>query len=225
MLLAVDTSSQSTGVALYDGVKILSEMVWISDQYHTVELAPTVESLMERSGVSLHDLQVVAVALGPGSFTGLRIGLAFAKGMALAKHLDIIGVPTLDILAASQPLADLPMVVVLHAGRGRLAVAWYKNSSHKWKSIDDVQVKTSRELAAGIKSPTIVCGELTAEEQRILRRKRKNVILHSPAQSLRRPSFLAEIGWQRWRKGEKDDPASLTPIYLHTEQKALDGRK
>jgi tRNA threonylcarbamoyladenosine biosynthesis protein TsaB len=225
MLLAVDTSTQTIGVALYDGVRILSEMVWISDQYHTVELAPTVESLMGRSGVSSGDLQVVAVALGPGSFTGLRIGLAFAKGMALAKHLDIIGVPTLEILAASQSLSDLPMAAVLHAGRGRLAVGWFKNLSHKWEPVDDVQVKTSRDLAAGIKSPTIVCGELTAEEQRILRRKRKNVILYSPAQSLRRPSFLAELGWQRWRKGQTDDPASLTPIYLHTEQKALDDKK
>ena len=220
MLLAVDTSTQSIGVALYDGVQILSEMVWVSDQYHTVELAPTVESLMDRSGVSSSDLRVVAVALGPGSFTGLRIGLAFAKGMALAKHLDIIGVPTLDILAASQPLDELPMAAILHAGRGRLAVGWYKKSSNAWKSMDDVQVKTSRELAAGIKSPTIVCGELTAEEQRIFRRKRKNVILHSPAQCLRRPSFLAELGWQRWRKGQNDDPAALTPIYLHYEQKS-----
>ena len=220
MLLAVDTSTQSIGVALYDGVQILSEMVWVSDQYHTVELAPTVESLMDRSGVSSSELRVVAVALGPGSFTGLRIGLAFAKGMALAKHLDIIGIPTLDILAASQPLDELPMATVLHAGRGRLAVGWYKKSSNAWTSMDDVQVKTSRELAAGIKSPTIVCGELTAEEQRIFRRKRKNVILHSPAQCLRRPSFLAELGWQRWRKGQNDDPAALTPIYLHYEQKS-----
>jgi len=220
MLLAIDTSTQSIGVALYDGVQILSDMVWVSDQYHTVDLAPTVESLMDRSGVSSSELRVVAVALGPGSFTGLRIGLAFAKGMALAKHLDIIGIPTLDILAASQPLDELPMAAVLHAGRGRLAVGWYKKSSNEWKSRDDVQVKTSRELAAGIKSPTIVCGELTAEEQRIFRRKRKNVILHSPAQCLRRPSFLAELGWQRWRKGQNDDPAALTPIYLHYEQKS-----
>ena len=220
MLLAVDTSTQTIGVALYDGVQILSEMIWNSDKYHTVELAPTVESLIDRAGIALNDLRVVAVALGPGSFTGLRIGLAFAKGMALAKHLEIIGVPTLDILAASQPLDKLPMAAVLHAGRGRLAVGWYKNKNNSWKSVKDVQVQTSRELAAGIKSPTIVCGELTAEEQRIFRRKRKNVILYSPAQCLRRPSFLAELGWQRWRKGQSDDPAALTPVYLHYEQKS-----
>jgi tRNA threonylcarbamoyladenosine biosynthesis protein TsaB len=218
MLLAVDTSTRAIGVALYDGVQILSEMIWLSDQYHTVELAPTVESLIGRAGISLSELHVVAVALGPGSFTGLRIGLAFAKGMALAKHLEIIGVPTLDILAASQPLDNLPMAAVLHAGRGRLAVGWYKNASNSWVSASDVRVQTSRELADGIKSPTIVCGELSAEEQRIFRRKRKNVILYSPAQCLRRPSFLAELGWQRWRKGQVDDPAVLTPIYLHYEQ-------
>jgi tRNA threonylcarbamoyladenosine biosynthesis protein TsaB len=219
MLLAIDTSTESIGVALFDGVQILSEMVWVSDQYHTVELAPTVDSLLERVAVPIDELRVVAVALGPGSFTGLRIGLAFAKGMALAKHLDLIGVPTLDILAVSQPASDLPMAAVLHAGRGRLAVGWYKHSSGSWKSVNEVKVQTSQELAAGIKSPTIVCGELTAEEQRMLRRKRKNVILYSPAHALRRPSFLAELGWRRWRKGQTDDPAGLTPIYLHQEQK------
>ena len=70
MLLAIDTSTRMIGVALYDGVRILSEMVWLSEQYHTVELAPTVESLMERAGIPLSELQVVAVAQGPGSFTG-----------------------------------------------------------------------------------------------------------------------------------------------------------
>lgn len=219
MLLAVDTSTRTIGVALYDGVQVLSEMVWVSDLYHTVELAPTVQSLMDRAGVNSNDLNVVAVATGPGSFTGLRIGLAFAKGMALAKHLEIIGVPTLDILAASQPVNKMPMAAVLHAGRGRLAVQWYKNSSNSWKPVKGVQVQTSKDLAAQINKPTIVCGELTAEEQRIFRRKRKNVILHSPAQCLRRPSFLAELGWKRWRKGESDDPAVISPIYLHYEQK------
>ena len=59
--------------------------------------------------------------LGPGSFTGLRIGLALAKGMALARHLPVIGVPTLDILAAAQPVREENLVAILLAGRGRLA--------------------------------------------------------------------------------------------------------
>jgi tRNA threonylcarbamoyladenosine biosynthesis protein TsaB len=218
MLLAIDTSTRLIGVALYDGVQIVSEMVWLSNQYHTVELAPTVSSLMDRAGIPISELNVVTVALGPGSFTGLRIGISLAKGMALAGRLAIVGVPTLDILAASQPLDDLPLAAVLQAGRGRIAVGWYKNHSENWKPDKRVQVMTPRELASGIKSPTIVCGELNEDERRIFRRKRKNVLLATPAQSLRRPSFLAELGWSRWQKGMTDDPATLAPNYLHHDQ-------
>ena len=218
MLLAIDTSTRLIGVALYDGVQIVSEMVWLSNQYHTVELAPTVSSLMDRAGIPINELNAVAVALGPGSFTGLRIGISLAKGMALAGRLAIVGVPTLDILAASQPVDDLPLAALLQAGRGRIAVGWYKNHSGNWKANEQVQVMTPQELASGIKSPTIVCGELSEDERRIFKRKRKNVILATPAQSLRRPSYLAELGWRRWQKGIIDDPATLAPNYLHHDQ-------
>lgn len=220
MLIAIDTSTRLIGIALYDGVQIISEMVWLSQQYHTVELAPTVSSLMERAGIPLSELKVVTVALGPGSFTGLRIGISLAKGMALAGRLAIVGVPTFDILAAAQPPDDLPMAAVLQAGRSKLAVGWYKNYSGKWKSDHQIQVLTPRELADRIKSPTIVCGELSEAERRIFKRKRKNVILATPAQSLRRPSYLAELGWRRWQKGMTDDPATLAPNYLHYDQKS-----
>ena len=218
MLLAIDTSTRLVGVALYDGVQIVSEIVWMSQQYHTVELAPTVSSILERSGISMSDLEVLAVALGPGSFTGLRIGLSLVKGMALAGHLAVVGVPSLDILAASQPPNNIPLVAILRAGRGRLAVSRYKYHARRWQSDRQVKILTAEELSAKITTPTIVCGELTDQERRIFRRKRKNVLLATPAQSLRRPSFLAEIGWQRWQKGMTDDPATLTPYYLQSAQ-------
>ena len=70
-------------------------------------------------------------------------------------------------------------------------------------------------LGHSIHSPTLVCGELTEEERAILARKRKNVLLATPAQSMRRPSFLAELAWKRWKAGQVDDPVTLAPIYLH----------
>lgn len=217
MLLAIDTSTQEVGVAIYDGERVISEMMWLSKQFHTVELAPTVYALLDRIGITTQDIHILAVALGPGSFTGLRIGLAFAKGMALAGHADVVGVPTLDILAAAQPVTDKPLVAVLHAGRGRLAAGWYRNHSESWSAVGQLKILSVQDLATSIKSPTHVCGELTGEERRVLGRKRKNVILASPAQSLRRPSFLAELGWRRWQKGKIDDPASLTPQYLQND--------
>ncbi len=133
ILLALDTSTRNVGLALFDGVQILCESTWVSKDYHTVELAPAVEEAFRKAGLAREGIGALAVALGPGSFTGLRIGLALAKGMALARHLPIIGIPSLDILAAAQPVLDLPLAVVLRAGRGRLAVGWYCAEQNLWK--------------------------------------------------------------------------------------------
>ncbi len=215
MLLALDTSTRMVGIALYDGTQVLCETLWTSQNYHTVELAPAIADMLAKCDVPAEQLSSVAVALGPGSFTGLRIGLSLAKGLVYVHHIPIIGVPSLDILAAAQPPRDEPMAAMLRAGRGRLAVGTYKWEKKNWKSLAPPEVMTAAELSQQIQSPTLICGELTGDEQRLLRRKRKNVILASPAHSIRRPSFLAEIAWRRLQNGSVDDPASLAPIYLH----------
>jgi tRNA threonylcarbamoyladenosine biosynthesis protein TsaB len=233
ILLALDTSTRSVGVALYEAAHILSEFIWTSIDHHTVELAPAVAEALLRSGITARELSAVGVATGPGSFTGLRIGLALAKGIALARRLPVIGVPTLDILAAAQPVEAPELAAVLRAGRGRLAVAWYRSAelagrlaseaeapeagkpAGAWLPAGEIAVLTAEELSRRIQQPTQVCGELTGEERRFLARKRKNVLLASPAQSLRRPSYLAELAWQRWQDGKVDDAAALSPSYLH----------
>lgn len=218
MLLAVDTSTRCMGLALYDGVQVLAESAWTSLDHHTVELAPAVADLLDKLGRQAADIVALGVALGPGSFTGLRIGLAFAKGLALARHIPLLGVPTLDALVAAQPPGPFPLVAVLHAGRGRLAVGWYQAVADAWQPSREVEVLTPADLYEQITSPTVVCGELSEDERRLLGRKRKQILLASPAHSLRRPAFLAELAWKRWQAGQLDDPATLAPIYLHYNQ-------
>ena len=214
-LLAIDTSTRTVGLAIHNGHQVSGEFSWTSLDYHTVELAPAVTDLLAKTRLKPAQLGALAVALGPGSFTGLRIGLALAKGLALAQDIPLIGIPTLDILAAGQPILSIPLVAVLQAGRGRLAVAWYQVTEDEWKPTTQVEILTPQELSERIQSPTWVCGEFTEEERRLLSRKRKNVQLASPALSLRRPAFLAELAFKRWQAGQVDDPASLAPIYLH----------
>lgn len=218
MLLALDTSTRVLGIALYDGVRVLSEKVWASGDHHTVELAPAVDEALVQAGIGVKDLLALAVATGPGSFTGLRIGMALAKGIALTRHLPLIGVPTLDILAVAQPVRQLTMAVVLQAGRGRLAVGWYLPGNDAWHFTGKLEVSGVEKLSRRIQQPTLVCGELMEEERRMLARKYKNVILASPAHSVRRPSFLAELAWQRWQSGQVDDPITLSPTYLHLNE-------
>jgi tRNA threonylcarbamoyladenosine biosynthesis protein TsaB len=218
MLLAVDTSTAQVGLALYDGAQVNAEYAWRSSQRHTVELAPAISDLLTRGGFSMEEVRALGVALGPGSFTSLRVGLALVKGLALARHLPIIGIPTLDILAAAQPSSKLPLAAVIQAGRGRLAVGWYKSSKNGWQAKGPARVVTIEALMDEIESPSIVCGELTSEELQRFERKTVNMHLASPAQSVRRPAILAELAWKRWQHGKVDDEASLAPIYLHVAE-------
>ena len=218
MLLAVDTSTAQVGLAVYDGAQVIGENAWRSSQRHTVELAPAVANLLTRSGLTMENIQALGVALGPGSFTSLRVGLSLVKGLALARHLPMIGIPTLDILAANQPGSKLPLLAAIQAGRGRLAVGWYKSSKKGWQANGPARVVSVEELASEINTPSIVCGEFTSEDRGRLAKDAVNVRLTSPAQSVRRPAVLAELAWARWQNGDVDDDASLAPIYLHTAE-------
>lgn len=216
MLLAVDTSTAQLGLALYDGSQIVAEQTWrnLRGAHHTVELAPAIADLLKRCGLSMDDVKVLGVAIGPGSFTSLRVGLALVKGLALARQLPLVGVPTLDVLAAGQASARLPLAVVIQAGRGRLALGWYKSSKKGWQSQGAARVVTVDGLLEEVTGPVIVCGELTPVERQKLTEK-PGIRLLSPAQSVRRPAILAELAWARWLAGNVDDEATLAPIYLH----------
>ena len=225
MLLAVDTSTAQLGLALYDGASVLAELAWTSHARHTAELAPALSGLLARTGHRMADLTALGVAIGPGSFTSLRVGLAFVKGLAMARKLPVIGVPTLDVVAAAVPVQQLPLAAVVQAGRTRVAVGWYQAGENGWQaqggvmseSKDPVRTMTVDELAESIHHPTLVVGELSTEERQRLARKRVNVHLVSPAQSVRRPAILAELAWKRFELGQVDELASLAPIYLRTE--------
>lgn len=235
MLLAIDTSTAQVGVALMDGGQLTVESIWTSRVHHTIELAPAVAGLLERAPATMADLEAIAVAIGPGSFTALRVGLSMAKGLALARRIPIIGVPTLEALAAAQPPSELPLAAVLQAGRGRIAVGWYqtqKTSSDEetqsseenaagWLAQGPPYVTTVEALAKSIAKPSLVAGELSDEERQRLARKRVNVILAPPNRCVRRPSVLAEIAWQRYVAGQLDDAATLAPIYIHSAESVV----
>lgn len=218
MLLAVDTSTQMMGLALYDGTNVLAEAVWQTHNHHTVELAPAIDELFQRAAIKPDQLGAAACALGPGSFTSLRIGLAVVKGLALSLHIPIVGIPTLDYLAAAQPLMTMPMLAVLPAGRGRMAVLRYAVKDGAWQPEGELSIMTAEAISDSIHEATYICGEMDAAERQQLSRKWKNANVASPAQSVRRPGFLAEMAWKRWQAGDVDEPVSLAPIYVHVAE-------
>lgn len=214
MLLAVDTSTSLVGLALYDGNQILGEMTWTTKQHHTTELSPALSGLLKRCGVTMNMVQALGVAIGPGSFTSLRVGLSLIKGIALARNLPVIGISTLDVIAAAQPLAKYPLISVLPAGRTRVAFGVYQTVKKQWQAEGPVRSGTLDELLAEFQNPALIAGEFTSDEKKKIS-KVKKLQLASPALCIRRPAVLAELAWNRWQDNDADDAAALAPIYLH----------
>ena len=200
---------------MHSGAEVVAEHCWRSVNMQTVEVAPAVQQMLQRAAIDVDDLKGVAVALGPGSYTGLRIGLGFAKGLALAHQMPFIGVPTLDIVAAAVPPAEGTLVVVAEAGRTRITGARYQWQGKKgWQADDSPVNETWEGMLRRVEPPVTFAGELSERALRMIRAAGKGHNVVSPASRVRRPGYLAEIAWRRLRRGETDDPAALTPLYL-----------
>ena len=218
MLLAVDTATHMAGVALYDQVqgRVLGEESWSSPNQHTVELMPRLARLLEQQGVTPANLTGLAVSLGPGSFTGLRIGMGVVKGLALALGLPLVGIPTLDLTAHPHMVQKLPIWAILQAGRGRICAAYYARRKGHWRRRGDYQLTTLDLLCEQVTDPALFCGEIDAQGAKQIREQLgSQAIIATPAASVRRAAYLAELGWERLSKGDSDDASSLSPIYLH----------
>lgn len=220
MLLAIDTATRVISLALHDGDRVWAETSWETANHHTIELAPAVQEMLARANTTPAGLKGVAVALGPGSFTGLRIGLGLAKGLATACNLPLFGVPTLEILAASQPRFDGLLLSVLQAGRGRVCVQRFAWDMEAWEPQADPAIMGWDTLLAEVDDgqPVLLSGEVGPEAiQKMLAANAagKAFTLAPAAFRLRRAAFLADRAWQRLQAGDHDNPYTLVPIYLH----------
>jgi tRNA threonylcarbamoyladenosine biosynthesis protein TsaB len=226
MLLSLDTATRHSGIALYDGRQIVAELNWHSVDAQTTELLPRLEQVMAWAGVRPADLAALAVSLGPGSFTGLRVAVSLAKGMALAHGLPLVGVSTLDATAYPHLGGPDPVCAVVQAGRGRICWATYRSGAPTdladvaavgaWRGQrTPIALAGIEEMAGTLDRRTRLVGELTPELRDLLAASAGDLaVLPGPAVAARRAGYVAELGWQRWQAGQADDPASLSPIYL-----------
>lgn len=214
MLLAIDTSTAQTGLACYDASGVLGECLWHSGRDHTAQLLPQLTLLLRHIGRDRDEITAVGVALGPGSWSGLRVGLSTAKGLALARDLPIVGVGTLDVLAYQHERPGVLVFPLIRLGRERFATARPGAQDTHGHTIEPRNV-TLAELCAEINGRALFCGDIDSDTQEALRsRLGDRAAFPSPAANLRRPAYLAELAWLRLQAGDTDDLATLEPIYL-----------
>jgi tRNA threonylcarbamoyladenosine biosynthesis protein TsaB len=170
MELAIDSSTRYASVALSLDGQVLQEATWRAGQNHSVELAPAVQRLLEAAHATPADLKAVFVAKGPGGFSALRVGMSFAKSLAVALKVPLVTVGTLDIEAAPYRELGLPVWAVLDAGRARWYAAHY-TAGYATSAFEGVayRVLTTDELAAEVRAPALLCGENAAQAAEVLR--------------------------------------------------------
>jgi tRNA threonylcarbamoyladenosine biosynthesis protein TsaB len=209
-LLAIDTSTGQAGIALTNGEN-LAQQSWPAGRQQTTMVLPAIEHLLSQCAVSLDQVGAVAVATGPGSFTGLRVGMSVAKGFVLAAERAMVGVATLDLVAAPCVALGIDCVAVIPAGRGRVVWARYDAAGGG----DLPRNSTFEELLAALDeiADPLVIGELAMEQRGTL--AGRGVPLAPAAMAATRAGVLAEMGFERWGRGEVDDAATLEPLYLH----------
>lgn len=213
LLLAVDTSTTRAGIALYDG-DVLAESIWEAGRDHGRHLMPAIQQTMTRLGREPSDLTAVAAARGPGSFTGLRVGLAVARGLAVALEIPAYGIGSLEVLASVVPPLGWPVRPVLAAGRGRFATARFVPSEHGYIQDEDVMGVTLETLLRLVAERCAIVGDLDDEGRSRLAALGDRVWVAPPALSVRRPAVLAELAWQKLRQGVPPGPEDGEPIYL-----------
>ena len=227
MLLAIDTATRLASIALYNAEGVRAETTWRTRENHTVELMAQVVRLLELGHATKEDLVAIGIALGPGSFTGLRVGMSVAKGLAYARQIPLLGIPTLDAAAYAHAHQSLPIWAVLAAGRSRYSVAQYAAKRGAVKRVSEYALVdaaglvdlAAREKDDDAKAPrAFFCGDVDAALAHALAERCGNrAVIGSPASNLRRAGMLAELAWARFQRGESDDPKTLAPMYMPHE--------
>ncbi|HEY8600861.1 MAG TPA: tRNA (adenosine(37)-N6)-threonylcarbamoyltransferase complex dimerization subunit type 1 TsaB [Thermomicrobiales bacterium] len=213
--MAIDTSTMTAGIALYGAAGLLAEMSWPAGRTQTTAILGETARLLDLSGLTPADLSGVAVAVGPGAFNGLRVGLSTAKGLSFSLGLPIFGVPTLDAVAYPHGGHGYPVRATIFAGRGRFVSALYDWPEGTLRRLTDYENTDLDGLAALITGPTLVCGELPQDRLGNWRELAPEAVFTSLTLNARRAGCLAELAWARFRRDDADDPDTLEPVYLH----------
>ena len=212
MLLSIDTSTRYAGVALSDDERVVSCRLRYSRVNHTAELMPAVAQTLQHYGIAAHELEAVAVALGPGGFSSLRVGLSVAKGLVAACGVPLIGVRTLDLEARPYLETGVAICAMLDVGRGEVATASFDSQGI---AAGEERICPPGELLETISETTQFCGEGVVPWVSLIKERLGPMALGmaSPSPGGRLWS-LSAIARERLAAGQTDDPAALEPNYL-----------
>lgn len=217
-VLGIDTGSQTASLGVVADGRICAALSR-GLRSHCAGLPEAVEEVVAAAGITIRELRAIAVAVGPGSFTGLRIGLSYAKGICLATNLAITGVATLDAISLCTPASEIvpgaTVCPVLDARKGEIYTALYEFVSDALQKVTRDLVVPLEDLVSRVNGETVFVGDSKAEEvSALVLAKGGAAAFAGSARFGLRGSFIAALGAARVAANQLDNPATLEPLYV-----------
>lgn len=217
-ILAIDTSNWPLGVALIEDGKLIGEINTYISKNHSLRLMPAIEHLFQQTNIEAKDLNGIAVAQGPGSYTGVRIGVTTAKTLAWSLRLPILGISSLHIIAQNKPFTGL-IIPMFDARRGQV----YRGA-YRWNELSQMAVATQTDRLQLVEQlveeyklseePLLFIGEGVEQHREVISQQlgAKAVFAHG-MEHVPRASYLAHLAWKLWEHSVTD-VHSFQPEYL-----------
>ena len=225
-VIAIETATMVGSIAIIDAARVISEITLNARATHSERLMAAIDRLLGDSGLAIDDMDGVAVSIGPGSFTGLRIGLSAAKGLSYASGKPLIGIPTLDALALNMTFSSYLICPIQDARKGEVYTALYRPGDNSpEKMTDDMAVDPSA-LAGMITQKTVFLGDGVNRYRELLMKQLGELYNEAPIPlQLPRASNVAMLGLKRLEKGDTDDPFTLIPRYIRKSEAEIRWRE
>jgi tRNA threonylcarbamoyladenosine biosynthesis protein TsaB len=219
-VLGIDTSTSCGSIGLIDDEWIISEYLLNIPVTHSERLLGTIELILKEARFTIGDLDGWTISLGPGSFTGLRIGVSTVKGLALATRKPVAGVSTLDVLASQVSSTPYLICPILDARKGEVYTAFYRyGEGNDLKRQSVYRAIKPEDLMKDIQERTIFIGDGVRTYGDYLRSSLPSLAVFPPNQlNLPHGSGVAKLGLQLLRKGESLDLATFTPLYIRPSE-------
>lgn len=218
--LAIDTSGKAAGIAILEDSKILYEIFINTGLNHSLVMLPELDKALHTLNIELKDLDLFVTTTGPGSFTGLRIGLSTLKGFALSQNKPLVGVSTLEALAHNICTEDLLICPIMNGPLDEIYTALYRyHARDGYQPVLEDRITDIPTLVQKIDGPVIFVGEGVNRWEAILYEQLQDDARFAPQDlNVCRTSIIAGMGLKRYQRQETADMVSLIPTYLRASE-------
>lgn len=220
-ILGIDTSTMAANVAVLEDDKLICEYTINTKKTHSQKLMPMIENMLKLSDLDIKEIDAIAICVGPGSFTGLRIGMATAKAMAHVNNIPLIGVNSLEILGANMDLCNRKICSILDAQRNQVYMNKYILKDDKITELEEISIKPIDELLEEISSSNedwVLVGEAVYKYKEKIE-EISNIVIPSPANNITKASTLCFVARDKMLANDQVyNCYNINPMYIRKSQ-------